>query len=146
MEFKLIDHGSELYSEMIRLRKNVLLDPIGIPQEYIDKEKEKNDYLIGAFRSDRLIGCCVLTPKPNGIIQLRQMAVVTDQQGKNIGRLIIQFAEQTATEEGFSQMVLHSRDNVLRFYSKCGYETDGEQFYEVGIPHHRMKKDLTKPV
>ena len=60
---------------MIALRFTELLTPIGIPVSYIEKEKEKYDILIGAFENNELIGCCVLSPKNDEIIQLRQMAV-----------------------------------------------------------------------
>ena len=142
MIIKLIDHGSKDYEEMIRLRLNVLLDPIGIPEHYINKEKEKEDFLIAGFKEDEMIGCCVLTPLENKIIQLRQMAVQINDQSKGVGAAIVKFAESIAVENGFSTIMMHARNQVIGFYTKCGYSIVGNEFFEVGIEHRKMEKAL----
>jgi N-acetylglutamate synthase-like GNAT family acetyltransferase len=128
---------------MITLRITQLLEPIGVPSHYIEKEKEKTDFLIGAFENSEMIGCCVLTPRENGVIQLRQMAVRIDYRGKRVGAAIIEFAEQVARENNFSLLLMHARDPVIDFYKKCGYEIEGDQFFEVGMGHHKMQKQLS---
>ena len=140
MVIKKIEHGSSQYNDMISLRIKVLLNPIGVPATYIDKEKEKNDILIGAFENEVITGCCVLTPKADGVVQLRQMAVRTDLQGKKIGESIIRFAELIAFEKGYSRLIMHARDTVIEFYKKSGYNISGNQFFEVGISHYLMEK------
>ena len=142
MAIKLIEHNSSEYQQMVNLRITQLLEPIGVPASYIEKEKEKNDFLIGAFENKEMIGCCVLTPREDGIIQLRQMAVRKDYRGKKIGAAIIEFAEEVAKENDFSTLMMHARDPVIDFYKKCGYEIAGDQFFEVGIGHHKMQKQL----
>lgn len=142
MIIKTIEYNSTEYQQMIRLRIKALLEPIGVPVHYIVPENEKNDFFIAAFEENEIIGCCVLTPKENGLIQLRQMAVRSDLQGKRVGAAIIQFAEQLAAENGFTTLMMHARDPVIDFYRKCGYHITGEEFFEVGIGHHRMQKQL----
>jgi predicted GNAT family N-acyltransferase len=142
MEIKLIKHNSNEYDQMITLRITQLLEPIGIPASYIEKEKEQHNLLIGAFENDEIIGCCVLTPKDNTLIQLRQMTVRQDYRGKNIGAAIVEFAEEVAKENNFSVLMMHARDPVINFYKKCGYEIEGDQFFEVGMGHHKMQKQL----
>src|SRR6266542_3325731 len=137
MEMKLIHPNSREYEQMISLRITQLLEPIGVPASYIEKEKEKHDFLIGAFENNDIICCCVLTPRDNGIIQLRQMRVRKDLRGKRIGAAIIDFAEEVAKENNFSVLMMHARDPVIDFYKKCGYEIEGDQFFEVGIGHHK---------
>lgn len=142
MEIRTILHGSGKYEQMIGLRIRALLNPIGVPVSYIKKENEKTDLLIAAFEGDIIIGCCVLTPKGNGVMQLRQMAVDPAFQGKGIGAEIIAFAEQKAQDEGFAKLMMHARNPVIGFYEKCGYQIAGEEFFEVGIGHHKMEKLL----
>ena len=144
MTIRQIEFGSDEYEQMIALRVSQLLAPIGVPATYIVKTKEQLDYLVGAFEKQELIGCCILTPINNKIIQLRQMAVRSDYRGNGIGAAIIELAEQLATENKFSILMMHARDPVLDFYKKCGYEIHGEQFFEVGIGHHKMQKELSK--
>ena len=142
MVLKLIVHNSSEYDQMLHLRIHTLLQPIGVPASYIIRENESNDILIGAFEENEIIGCCVLSPKNDQVLQLRQMAVRKDYQGKHTGSAIVCFAEKTAKEKGYRIIMMHARDAVLDFYSKCGYQIDGDQFFEVGIAHHRMKKSL----
>lgn len=142
MEMKLIHPNSKEYEQMITLRITQLLEPIGVPASYIEKGKEKHDFLIAAFENNEIIGCCVLTPKDNAVIQLRQMAVRKDLRGKRIGAAIIEFAEEVAKENNFSVLMMHARDPVIDFYKKCGYEIEGDQFFEVGMGHHKMQKQL----
>jgi len=142
MEIKTLEHNSKEYEEMVRLRISQLLQPIGVPESYINREGEKVDVLIGAFENGEMIGCCVLTPKNNGDMQLRQMAVRSDYRGRRIGAAIIEFAEQVTREKGFSVLMMHARNPVIEFYKRCGYQIDGKEFFEVGIGHHKMQKTL----
>lgn len=137
-----IQHGSDAYRQMIQLRNEVLLQPIGIDAAYIKPELEKKDLLLGAFEESHLIGCCVLTPKDNHTVQLRQMAVQKSMQGKGVGVAILSYAEATAKSVGFQTLVLHARSNVVSFYQKSGYVVTGHPFEEVGIEHYKMEKTL----
>ena len=92
--------------------------------------------------NNEMIGCCVLTARGNGVVQLRQMAVKGDYRGKGIGASIVDFAEGVARENGFTTLMMHARDPVVGFYEKSGYETYGEPFSELGIGHHKMRKQL----
>jgi predicted GNAT family N-acyltransferase len=143
MKIRILQHNSKEYEQMIDLRVTQLLEPIGVPASYIDKAKEQHDILIGAFEDDELIGCCILTPRDNAVLQLRQMAVHSDYRGKGIGLAIIEFAEEVARENQFSVLMMHARDPVIDFYKKCGYTVEGHQFFEVGIGHHKMQKQLS---
>jgi len=142
MQIRIIQTNIKEYEAMIDLRMNVLLDPIGIPRSYIDPQKESNDILIGAFENDQLIGCCILTHVDGQTLQLRQMAVDQAIQNKGIGAAIVTYAEEVAKARGYQILMMHARDSVLGFYERCGYEVDGDQFFEVGIGHHKMKKQL----
>lgn len=143
MQIQLIETGTLQYNEMAVLRMKVLLEPIGIPSSYINPEKEKDDFLIGAFKKGKLIGCCILSKLTPATLQLRQMAVDALFQKKGIGAAIIAFAEDFARNNGFCILMMHARDTVIPFYEKCGYKISGDAFFEVGISHHKMGKALS---
>ena len=141
MQIKLIETGTMEYEEMVNLRKKVLLDPFDIPHTYINPDKEKESFLIGAF-DDQLAGCCMLTKLDDTTLQLRQMVVDTASQKSGIGMAIVAFAESTAIEHGYRRIKLHARDTAKGFYSKCGYKVEGDEFLEVGLKHFMMGKEL----
>ncbi|MGZ3847372.1 MAG: GNAT family N-acetyltransferase [Flavisolibacter sp.] len=142
MNIRQIEFESDDYQHMIALRVSQLLEPIGVPASYIDREAEKKDLLIGAFQENEMIGCCVLTARQNGEVQLRQMAVRNDYRGKGVGATILEFAEALAREKNFTTLMMHARDPVIGFYERCGYEVYDTPFSEVGIGHHKMRKLL----
>ncbi len=137
-----IQVGTRDYEAMIDLRMKVLLDPVGIPRTYINPKKEKEDILIGAFENGQLIGCCILSHVDAETLQLRQMAVENAIQEKGIGTAIIKYSEEIVSAKGYKKLMMHARDSVLGFYKKCGYAVAGEQFFEVGIGHHKMEKAI----
>jgi N-acetylglutamate synthase-like GNAT family acetyltransferase len=141
MHIRLISTEDEAYNGMKALRWRVLLQPIGVPESYINPEREKEDLLIVAREAKEVIGCCILSHLDD-TIQLRQMAVDNLQQTSGLGRAIVLFAEETAREKGYKVLMMHARDAVIPFYQKCGYKISGDGFEEVGIPHHRMEKLL----
>ncbi|MCU7549714.1 GNAT family N-acetyltransferase [Chitinophagaceae bacterium LB-8] len=141
MEIKLIKTGTKDYEEMVHLRKKMLLDPFGISHSYINPEQERQHFLVGAFE-DALIGCCLLSRIGDSTLQLRQMAVNIDFQGRGVGAAIVAFAEELAKKNGFTKLVLHARDTAKGFYSKCGYQVVGDEFYEVGLKHFLMEKEV----
>ncbi len=142
MPLKIIDHGSKEYKQMIELRMLILRKPLGLSFSKEELEKEKDDILIGAFEDERMLGCCMLTKVEPNVVRLRQMAVKTGLQGKGIGRVLMQFAENLARDRGNQKVIMHARKTAAGFYEKLGYKIAGDEFYEVTIPHYIMEKPL----
>jgi ribosomal protein S18 acetylase RimI-like enzyme len=142
MPLKIIDHGSKEYKQMVDLRNQVLRKPLGLEFTQEELDKEKNDMLIAAYEDDRMLGCCILTEVEPNKVRLRQMAVIAGLQGKGIGRVLMQFAENIARDRGYKKLTMHARKAVVGFYEKLGYKVVGEEFEEVTIPHYVMEKAL----
>lgn len=142
MSLKIIEFGSPSYQKMVDLRFQILRKPLGLTFDQADLDKEKDDILIGFFEDDELEGCCILTPDHKTTICLRQMAVVEGLQGKGMGRVIMNFAENLARDKGYKMLHMHARKTAVGFYQKLGYQIVGAVFEEVTIPHYDMQKTL----
>lgn len=142
MAVKIIDHGSKEYEQMVELRYHLLRKPLGLTFSKEELAEEKNNILLGCFDDHKLEGCCMLVPLDKTSIQLRQMAVLSGLQGKGIGRVLMQFAENIARDRGFKKMIMHARKTAMGFYEKIGYVKVGAEFTEVTIPHYVMEKEL----
>ena len=81
----------------------------------------------------------ILTEAGNDL-KMRQVAVANKYRRNKVGARMVALAEAKAIEMGKQKMVLHARDSALDFYLSLGYYIVGDQFEEVGIPHHRMEK------
>ncbi len=142
MALKQIDHGTKDYERMVELRRAILRKPLGLEFSNEELEKEKDDILIGCFEDEKLEGCCLLTKVDESTVRLRQMAVLSGLQGKGMGRVLMQFAENLARDRGFKKIMMHARKSAMGFYEKLGYKVVGDEFEEITIPHYIMEKKL----
>ncbi len=142
MALKIITHGSSEYKQMVDLRYTMLRKPLGLSFTPEDLEAEKDDILLGCFEDNKLEACCMLTKTEPKTVRLRQMAVTSVLQGKGIGRALMTFAENVARDRGFKRLTMHARKSAIGFYEKNGYQTKGDEFFEVTIPHFVMEKEL----
>lgn len=142
MALKIIDYGTEEYKQMLKLREDILRQPLGLrlSQEELDKEKE--NLMMAAFDDDKMLACCMLVEEGPQTVRLRQMAVLNDLQGQGIGKALLQFAENVARDRGYQKITMHARKNAAGFYEKLGYRVIGDEFIEITIPHYVMEKSL----
>ncbi len=153
IEIKEIYFGTPEYAEELALRNEVLRKPLGMNLYDQDLSAEKNYIRIAAFINNfdkkdhgekKIAGTLLLVPKDKEVIQMKQMAVDESFRGWDIGTKIIKFAEDLISKKGYKKIVFNARKVALPFYLKAGYEIEGEEFEEVGIPHFKMKKELNK--
>jgi predicted GNAT family N-acyltransferase len=142
MGLKQIDHGTPEYSQMVKLRDEILRKPLGLDFSADELAREKDDILLGAFDEDKILACCLLTRVDNRTVKLRQMAVQNNLQGKGIGASIMSFAETIARDKGYKSLMMHARNTAIGFYEKFGFKVKGDEFIEVNVPHHIMEKRL----
>lgn len=137
-----IDHGSDLYREVVELRRRILRAPLGLDFSAEQLAAERGNVHIAAYLDGAVVGCVILAEAGRGFARLRQMAVDPRQRGRGTGARILAFAERRATERGYRGIVLHARESAVGFYERAGYVARGEVFFEVTIPHREMVKSL----
>jgi predicted GNAT family N-acyltransferase len=142
MALKIIDYGTEEYQQMLRLRKDILRQPLGLNFSQEELEREKDNLLMAAFDDDKMLACCMLVEEDPQTVRLRQMAVQNDLQGQGIGKALMQFAENLARDRGYQKITMHARKNAAGFYERMGYRIIGDEFIEITIPHYLMEKSL----
>ncbi len=141
---KEIIYGTPEHEEMINLRNRILREPLGLIFSDEDLKKEKKDFLLCCCneKNDKIVGCCVLTPLNDSVLQLRQMAVESFRQRKGVGAGVLLFAEKVAKKNHYKYIYLHARKEAVGFYEKFGYNIESDEFIEVGIPHYEMLKNI----
>ena len=140
---KEVPFGSDLQKQSINLRYNVLRKPLGLSfsQEELDLEGPLHHIL--ALSGNVIVGCVILIPLDNGIMKMKQVAVDSDFQNRQIGKKMMHFCESFALEKNFSTLFCHARETAIPFYQKLNWELiEGESFIEVTIPHRKMQKKL----
>ena len=141
IELEFIEWGSVKYIQSLALRHEVLRKPLGMAFDPTIFPEEKCDIHLVANHGDWLVGCMILTESGNNL-KMRQVAVANKYRRNKVGARLVASAEAKAIEMGKENMILHARDSALDFYLSLGYSIVGDQFEEVGIPHHRMEKSF----
>lgn len=144
MNIRIVPHGSGLYWKAVELRSKHLREPLGLAFTPEELEAEASSFHVVATKNDEVVGSVTLATYSKHVLKLRQMIVAPVLHKQNLGRKIIETAEQLALDNGFDQIELHARETAVNFYQKCGYKVLGEQFTEVTIPHRSMKMCLVK--
>lgn len=142
LHFKTITPHDKEYTDVFALREEILRKPLGLSLHDEDLSNEINEHILVAEEDDKIVACLILTPHNVQMVQLRQMAVAENMQGKNIGRQLVSYAEQFARGKGYQQIMLHARMVAKGFYEKMAYRQQGGVFTEVKIPHVEMVKDI----
>ena len=89
-------------------------------EDMIDRYLERGDMYVlddGGVRAE-----CVVTDEGNGILELKNLAVRPDSQGKGYGRKMIRFVADTYRNR-FCILHVGTGDSpaTLPFYEKCGF-------------------------
>jgi N-acetylglutamate synthase-like GNAT family acetyltransferase len=142
LDIRLIDHNSVEYHAEVELRHSILRRPLGLQFSTEELAGESTSLHIGCYFEGKLIGCLVLRPKSAAQIQMRQVAVKDEIQGRGVGKRMVEYSEALAKTLGFVEMVLHARETAVPFYEALAYTKVGDRFTEVTIPHWSMVKVL----
>lgn len=107
----------------------------------------QRQYTFMARLGNGVVGVCVLYPVAACVIEIKNIAVAGEHQGKGIGKVMLRYATQWARNNGYKKVLIgtgNSSIGQLYLYQKCGFEmselranffTDNyeEQLYENGI-------------
>jgi len=140
-EIKQIEFGGEDYKKEIELRYKILRQPLGLHYAQEQLDAEKDEFHFAAFDGEKLAGCLLMKAIDKNEIKMRQVAIDETYQEKGVGKALVLYSENFASEKGFSVITLHARKTAVTFYEKLGYEIVGDEFIEVTLPHFKMRKE-----
>jgi len=138
-----IEFGTPLYDSSVHLRDLILRKPLKL--EFTPEQlAEEYDSFHFAYLDDDfdMLGCLVMKPEDNNSVRMRQVAVSDSYQKQGIGTAMVIYVEKWAKERDFKTIILHARDNAIPFYENLNYKKVCKPFYEGGIEHYFMKKEL----
>ena len=104
---------------------------------------ESSAFHLVAEEDKQIIGAARMHESAPHQGQVRCVAVATDQQGKGVGKAMMQELERRAQERKWTEIVLEARENAVPFYESLGYTIEQSSYLLFGeIQHFRMKKAL----
>jgi ribosomal protein S18 acetylase RimI-like enzyme len=142
--FREIAWGSPEYRTELRLRDEILRQPLGLSLQSEDLGEERTQQHFGIFgESGTLVACVVAIPLTSTDVRIRQMAVAASHQSRGVGRQLMDELEANLQSRGFRRLVLNARTTAVGFYEKLGYTVVGDEFVSVTVPHVRMEKVMS---
>ncbi|MBD3242968.1 MAG: GNAT family N-acetyltransferase [Chitinivibrionales bacterium] len=75
--------------------------------------------------------------QPDG--KIGRMAVVKSARQRGVGARMLDVLVAAARDRGLRELHLHAQTHAVSFYVRRGFEIDGDEFMEAGIPHVRMR-------
>lgn len=88
-----------------------------------------------------IIGVYILLPISAELVELVNIAVVEEQQGKGIGKILVKHARNTAKKQGYQTIEVgtgNSSIHQLALYQKCGFRVK-EIVHDFFIKHYEEK-------
>ncbi len=137
-----IDCDTPAHAAMVDLRDRILRKPIGLRVTPEEIARDMDDYLLGCYDGDALVGCLILQKGADGRVKMRQVAVDNTRQGQGIGAFMLKAAQDIVLGWGFGAMYCHARETARAFYTQNGWVVTSDTFDENGIPHCRMERAL----
>lgn len=129
----------EAVAKDIRYDVFVIEQNIPIELEW-DEADEVSLHVVAYDEKGRAVGTGRLLP--DGYIG--RIAVQKSARGAGIGGAILTALMQEAEERGDPAVMLHAQIHAEAFYSRFGFERDGPEFMEAGIPHILMWRSLRR--
>lgn len=142
LQLREVGPGSVDYYSLLSLRFNRLRKPLGMewtPEELMADEEDRH---FGLREEGEWLAVAVVHELGDGAVKLRQIAVTDSREGEGLGRHLMEMLGNRLAREGIRDFSLHARLVVAGFYEAMGFQREGEEFEEIGLPHIAMRRIL----
>ena len=131
------------FKQYFHARWEILRKPWDHPEGSEIDNNENISLHAMAVDNEKILGVGRLTYFRSGEGQIRFMGVRNEHQGKQVGKSLLEYLENEARNMGLKKIFLNARENVLDFYKKMGYKSNGKAYEGfAGIMHTKMVKKL----
>lgn len=123
MEIKKIDTNKKQYLDLLLLADE--------QEDMVDRYLERGTMYV--LEDDGVRAECVVTDEGNGILELKNIAVEPDSQGRGYGKALVEFLIRTYTGRYVTMQVgTGDSPSTIPFYEFCGFRR-----------HHLVKNFFT---
>lgn len=125
-------------SDLQALRTTVFVREQGVPVEIEwDGQDALAQHVIAEIDGE-MAGCGRLLPDG----RIGRLAVLLRYRGQGIGAQLLDALIKLSYASGLPQVHLHAQSDAVPFYTRAGFDSRGEPFYEAGIEHLDMHRAL----
>jgi len=137
------DTQSSSYADALAIRKEVFIKEQQVPVEReIDENEQQAIHFVLYNDQNEPLATVRLLPSDNNTIKVQRMAVVKKARKHHYGKVIMQEAENYASNHDYQKMTLGAQISAQNFYRNLGYQEEGDIFWDAGMEHITMTKNL----
>jgi predicted GNAT family N-acyltransferase len=127
------------------VREAVFMREQGVPAELEwDELDESSRHVLALNARGGAIGCGrIVPPAADGSAHIGRMALLPEWRGKGVGSAIMEHLLEYARGQHYALLDLNAQMQAVPFYRRFGFAEVGEVFMDAGIPHIRMRLQLT---
>lgn len=113
-----------------------------VHEQNVPPEEERDAYDPAAlhflaYDGEIPLGTARVLLKDGGVAKITRVAVKKSARGRGVGAALMRHIEHAVPAAAFH---LDGQTQALAFYEALGYQLQGEEFMEAGIPHFHMRK------
>ncbi len=141
MTVRIAHRGSKEWEAVKAIRTQVFIEEQNCPCELEwDKYEEISRHVLGLVDGEPIAAARwrMLAYRQRPSARLERFSVLRDYRGKGYGKALVSWVIEDARRAGFGEYILHAQLHLEDFYRSFGFQTVGDPFEEVGIPHIRM--------
>lgn len=139
----------DLFSQAMLVRTEVFIEEQQVPEN--EERDHYDEEAVHWLAKDAETGEPVATARmltyqevcqAKPVAKIGRVAVRKSCRGTGLGKRIMEAILTYCYSEGFEQAILDSQTHAMPFYAALGFEKEGFEFMDAGIPHYRMRKVL----
>ena len=111
------------------------------PELEFDGMDETATHLM-AYLNNIPVGTTRIRSLSNTLVKIERVAVLSQHRGLGIGRQLMDMAIAHIRHQGIPEIKINAQTHARKFYDKLGFEQQGDEFDEAGIPHIEMRLKL----
>ncbi len=130
----------EAAPRLSQVRRAVFIEEQGVPEALEwDGEDEAAVHVLASDEAGHPIGTGRLLAH-GPLAHIGRMAVVQAWRGRGVGSAILDALLAEVGRRGLAGVFLNAQTYAVPFYERFGFEREGEEFLDAGIPHYRMTR------
>ena len=136
------DLDSKTYKDAVNIRHQVFVDEQKVPVDMeIDALEDQAQHVV-LYDKEQPLGAARIYHQGDGVYKVQRVAVLKSHRGQELGVKLMKECERQINKLQGTKITLGAQLQALPFYEKLGYQAEGPEFMDAGIPHREMTKSL----
>ncbi len=141
LRYRLVTDSEEL-QEAFKVRRQVFVYEQGISEDLVFDRRDRDSLHVVVEHGKEVVASARVQFLADNQAKLERMAVLKAYRHKGIGRKMLLFLDSVLKDRQVHEIIIHAQLEVVPFYKPCGFQEAGTPFYEAGIKHVKMYKQL----